>query len=693
MSGLPTTQRARAQMLVFTYHKVGTTLFLKVMTSVAEALGLSLSNQYGMVLDLDHAPDIVLLPHSLLGFELSRPFRAIRVVRDPRDIWVSSYLYHLLGYEAWCTNADFNPAPPIGYPRVDFSVRHRPERWKRTYLTGLGGRSYQQNLLERERNEGLRFELERYTAWTLEAMRAWRLNNPAVLEVKLEDIAQEFDACMRAIFHHLGLTEAECAVALKLAARQDIARMADRDIVTNQHIHSRAISKWRSVLSADQVADFERRHGDLIDSLGYTLATPPRTATPQPAHITDQRGLPDRAAKDRVRALVCEGFRWRSEMEPVRQMLIDLAPVVDRQELARQAALAARDRTVCVTFISQAYLRIGMAWLDAVQRLTLENVLVIAGDDPTRAAVAGRGVACVRAELPAGHGDPAYLSASGFTWTGLALATLQFPIVRFLLAQGFDVVLSHADAIWLQDPLPYCRGLADIAFQRACYFPATIAQLWGFAACGGFVYCRAGSGTIDFLDLCVHECRQVQDDQIALNLALLEADTAWSRQEPGPGASAWQPSATPADLQAWFAMMARYPLRGRTQRYGLDLLALPHHQFWRHNCVAASRAEMVVCHPNSPKNEQRKLKIFDALGIQTVTYPDPPVTAGGLAERAGPVYGQPAAQTVGRESEAHCATQAKPPVSRPARQRRSAKKPRSSAAASASRTPPTTSGR
>jgi len=271
-------------MLVFSYHKSGTTLFLQVMTRVAEALGLSLSNHYGMVLHGNLSSDIVLLPHSLLGFGLSRPFRAIRVVRDPRDIWVSAYLYHRRCHEAWCTNTNFDPAPPIDYPRVDFAVQHRAERWKRTYLAGLGGKSYQRNLLERDRVDGLRFELERYTGWTLEAMRAWRLRTPAVHEVKLETICENFDATMLEIFRHLGFDDTECAVAMEIAATEDMARMSDAAIAANEHIHSRAVSKWRDELSAELVAAFERRHGDLIAALGYELSQ-----------------LPDKPTGDRVR--------------------------------------------------------------------------------------------------------------------------------------------------------------------------------------------------------------------------------------------------------------------------------------------------------------------------------------------------------------------------------------------------------
>ncbi len=265
-------ERARPQMLVFSYHKSGTTLFLRIMSAVAEALGLQLANRYGMVSVIDPGADIVLLPHSLVGRPPDTPFRAIRVVRDPRDIWVSGYLYHLHSREEWCTMTNFDPTSPIVYPRVDFSVQHRPEAWKQAYLTGLGGKSYQQNLLDRDRGGGLQFELERYTAWTLDAMRGWRLGGPAVRDVKLESIACDFESTMRVIFQHLCLREEECGIALRACANQDIARMTDAEIAADPFIHSREVSKWQGMLSPEQVAGFEWQYGDVITSLGYSLS-------------------------------------------------------------------------------------------------------------------------------------------------------------------------------------------------------------------------------------------------------------------------------------------------------------------------------------------------------------------------------------------------------------------------------------
>ncbi|MGH7155553.1 MAG: hypothetical protein ACREF3_16620 [Acetobacteraceae bacterium] len=266
--------RIRPQILLFTYHKSGTTLFNYVFRKLADRLGLSMTGLYGMTREIDPTIDIVLTGHSLLGCEPLPPFRAVRAVRDPRDIWVSGYLYHLRTREPWCVNTDFDPTPPIVYPRVDFSFQHWPERWKRSWLARLDSRSYQQNLLDRDRDAGLAFELEGYTGCTLTAMRGWRSRGPEVLDVQLEEIERDFDGMMERVFRHLGLTEAECAMALDIAASEDISRMDDATLAANGHIHSRRLAKWRDVLSPAQIRMFERRYGDLITGLGYQLSDP-----------------------------------------------------------------------------------------------------------------------------------------------------------------------------------------------------------------------------------------------------------------------------------------------------------------------------------------------------------------------------------------------------------------------------------
>jgi hypothetical protein len=264
--------RALPQLIVFSYHKSGTTLFLHVMTKVCERLGLTLVNHYGRVDRLELEPDVILLPHSVLRGPLDRPYRAIRLIRDPRDIWLSGYLYHLRCTEEWCINTDVDPTPPIQWPKVDHSVAHWPEEWKQRYLERLGGKSYQQNLRDRSLADGLDFELGGYTGCTFETMREWALNEVDALDVRLEEVMADFDGSMRRIFDHFNFTADQIEVALEAARSEDVRRMDDAALSERPQISSRTISKWRDILSPAQIARFEESHGELIRELGYESA-------------------------------------------------------------------------------------------------------------------------------------------------------------------------------------------------------------------------------------------------------------------------------------------------------------------------------------------------------------------------------------------------------------------------------------
>ena len=288
------------QSIVFSYHKSGTSLLLHVMTKVGARLGLRLVNRYGMVEGIDGDADVALLPHSLLRGRIERPYRAIRMIRDPRDLWVSGYLYHRRCDEEWCLHspspADGSahsdapapapaPAPAnepalddgpggsrIGWPRVDHSFAHWPEGWKRRYLARLDGKSYRRNLLDRSLAEGLDFELEGYTGCTLATLRDWGRNGVEALDIRLEDAMADFDGTMRRVFDHLGLDAAQAEAALTVARTEDIRRMDDAALANRPQVTSREISKWRAVLPAAHVARFEACHGDLIRDLGYALS-------------------------------------------------------------------------------------------------------------------------------------------------------------------------------------------------------------------------------------------------------------------------------------------------------------------------------------------------------------------------------------------------------------------------------------
>lgn len=80
------------QSYIFTYHKTGTVLFERILQRLATATQKSFAIRYGRFDQPDPAIDITLFAHSLIRFDPFRyDMRAIRVVRDPRDIWVSGF--------------------------------------------------------------------------------------------------------------------------------------------------------------------------------------------------------------------------------------------------------------------------------------------------------------------------------------------------------------------------------------------------------------------------------------------------------------------------------------------------------------------------------------------------------------------------------------------------------------------------
>lgn len=254
------------QRLVFCYHKTGTVLFGNVLRAACARVGLSFEERFGFVASVEGGADVVLLAHGLLG-ALPESFRAVRVVRDPRDVWVSGYLYHRHCREPWCVNAAPVPAGPIGFPFVPMAFAHRRERWKRDWIARLGGRSYQANLLGLDRAAGLDFELAGYAGATFEDMQGWRFG-AAVPDVRLEDFASDFDAAWRRVFGLLGFEEELAG----LAAAEDVGRMSDAEVAARPHIHGRSTSKWREVLSPEQAAAFGARYGGLVARLGYPAA-------------------------------------------------------------------------------------------------------------------------------------------------------------------------------------------------------------------------------------------------------------------------------------------------------------------------------------------------------------------------------------------------------------------------------------
>lgn len=330
-----------------------------------------------------------------------------------------------------------------------------------------------------------------------------------------------------------------------------------------------------------------------------------------PVNLGDiQNEAPPCLVKARLRHAATKRYCWDSTCAGAKIPLNDLGAVLSLKELSRIAKLAQRRGRLTLGFLSEEYLQVGLRWLKALQAIGESSCLIVAGDAATCRVLKECGVLHVEARLKTEVRKSSYISPAGFSEKGLAMTALKFPVVSALLKEGYDVTMSDADAIWLQDPVPHFPVDVALAFQRVVYFPASIVALWGFAACSGFVFFRSSSAAIAFLDDCIREQGEVHSDQFALNLALLESDVLW---EPRLGGCATPlRSEEEGTSKERFLSLARFPIRGRVTRHEFSVCALPHHQFCRHDFVPITASEIVVFHPNSPKNAFDKMDVLTA---------------------------------------------------------------------------------
>jgi len=178
-------------------------------------------------------------------------------VRDPRDLVVSGYFYHLRGAEAWTRIVDPGPA--------DFAVVNG------TIPPGMpAGVSFSGYLASLSLEDGLLAELafrERHLA----AMRAWaHCDWPNLLTLSYETVVSQPGWAMQRVLAHHGFGRAVRAAGWAAGAYRG-SRAGRR----RTHIRNPAPSQWRAVFTPAVAAAFAERHEDLPALLGY-----PPTASP-----------------------------------------------------------------------------------------------------------------------------------------------------------------------------------------------------------------------------------------------------------------------------------------------------------------------------------------------------------------------------------------------------------------------------
>ncbi|MEM6484980.1 MAG: sulfotransferase domain-containing protein [Pseudomonadota bacterium] len=179
-------------------------------------------------------------------------FRLTRFIRDPRDLVVSGYFYHLKGREAWCNLP--NPTERDWF----FANGVVPEGLRQN------GSSYTTYLRSLSEEDGLLAELE-FRFEHFASMAKWPENHPAILTLRYEDVIQDEVGAFMAMFDHYEFGSLERRLGLWLVERFSLARRLQED----QHIRNPAVGQWRQHFTPRVRNAFETQWRSLIDRLGY----------------------------------------------------------------------------------------------------------------------------------------------------------------------------------------------------------------------------------------------------------------------------------------------------------------------------------------------------------------------------------------------------------------------------------------
>ena len=227
------------------YHKCLTLYFDRVFRKLSERIGLTYQYEPkdGKV---PSNVDVVLFPHGEMDWNaVPVNLRGSHIVRDPRDLLVSAYHYHLRTTEEWCAKP--NPA-------------HKR----------LGAdESYQDRLHSLSQEDGILFELSNVSGAIINSMSKWPYGDERILELRFEAMVGNEREHFQKIFEWYGMPEEHLTVALDIAESLSLKKLPSN---AEGLQHARPGSKhgqWREFFTPKIKAAFKERYADAVLTLGY----------------------------------------------------------------------------------------------------------------------------------------------------------------------------------------------------------------------------------------------------------------------------------------------------------------------------------------------------------------------------------------------------------------------------------------
>ena len=221
------------------HHKAGTVWFRRTLLDISQVYGLRY--RAGMAKPVAPDADVVVYANTReydradLG---DRPFRGSHLIRDPRDLVVSGYEYHLITDEAWAK-----------VPRDAY-----------------GGLSYQDHLRSLDEQAGLMAEIDWFLPSIGAEMLQWDYTQPEFMELRYEEVLADEHGAFDRLFRWYGFDDRAVSLGHDVVERRSRRNGGAR---ASHPIRAADAGEWRSRLTPAHVEHFKAASGDLLIRLGY----------------------------------------------------------------------------------------------------------------------------------------------------------------------------------------------------------------------------------------------------------------------------------------------------------------------------------------------------------------------------------------------------------------------------------------
>jgi len=169
----------------------------------------------------------------------------LQMIRDPRDVVISGYFYHL-----WCD-----------------------EPWCKTPRESLDGKTYQQHLNSLSKEEGIACEMSNGAYAAIRAMIDFEhYDDPLFYCLRYEDMIYDHERIFREAFEHLELPPGVVKKGVEIGDSLSFAKMTKRklgQVQQQHHLRKGTPGDWKNHFSDAHKQHFKELFGDGLVTLGY----------------------------------------------------------------------------------------------------------------------------------------------------------------------------------------------------------------------------------------------------------------------------------------------------------------------------------------------------------------------------------------------------------------------------------------